>query len=110
MHCSFSKFIHTFHTWLAGKFVLEVATGVEAHVQSTLSVNGASDGPTVVARLQSAYEGKMSTKLVDHLRKSLCSSSSWSVYHINNKEAVGIHYLRLFFGFIEEVLDFLKCA
>jgi hypothetical protein len=39
--------------------VLEIPTGVEAHVQSTLSVNGASDGATVVERLGSSFEGEI---------------------------------------------------
>lgn len=41
----------------SGSFVLQVSTGLEAFVQSTLSINAASDGPTAVARLDSTYEG-----------------------------------------------------
>ncbi len=42
----------------SGSFVLQVSTGLEAFVQSTLSINAASDGPTAVARLDSTYEGR----------------------------------------------------
>ncbi|CAM6030359.1 unnamed protein product [Sphagnum balticum] len=47
----------SFSRCFCGSFVLQVSTGLEAFVQSTLSINAASDGPTAVARLDSTYEG-----------------------------------------------------
>ncbi|CAM6058207.1 unnamed protein product [Sphagnum tenellum] len=47
----------SFSRCFCGSFVLQVSTGLEAFVQSTLSINAASDGPTTVARLDSTYEG-----------------------------------------------------